>query len=71
MARIKTNRTERITLMLSPEVVRYLVNLAAKREVTSLSAIAEQTIKEHQASFFDISSTEVECTTEIEQLQAA
>jgi hypothetical protein len=66
MARIKTNRTERITLMLSPEVVQYLVDLAAKREVASLSATAEQAFKEHQSSFFDGVSAKVESTTKEE-----
>lgn len=66
MARVKTNRTERITLMLSPDEIKYLMDLAAKREMVSISAVAQQVIKEHQVSFFDRVSTRVEETTEVE-----
>jgi len=67
MARVKTNRTERITLMLSPDDIQYLLDLAAKREMVSISALAQQIIREHQASFFEAQSTKVVETTKVNQ----
>ncbi len=68
MARIKTNRTNRATFMLSDEAIAYLVNLA-ENHGRSVSAIADQVCIEHKnqhSSFFESVSTKVENSNEVE-----
>ena len=68
MARVKTNRTNRATFMLSDEALAYLIDLAESNG-RSVSAIADQVCIEHknqQASFFEADSTKVEYSNEVE-----
>jgi len=51
MARVKTNRTERITLMLAPDTIEYLTEIAKAKSINSVSLVTDQIIKEHQSFF--------------------
>lgn len=51
MAKLKTNRTERITLMLAPETIEYLARLGEQKAISSVSMIADQVINEHRSFF--------------------
>lgn len=70
MARVKTTRTERITLMLAPADVEYLTKVANERGVNSISMVTHQVINEHRSSFFSergnssIQEAEVSATTD-------
>lgn len=71
MARIKTKRTAKITLMLAPETIDYLVQLGSHRAVGSVSEITDLVINEYRSFFSkgDNSSnqeTEVNQTTDLQ-----
>lgn len=70
MARIKTNRTERITLMLAPETIAYLTTLGADKCISSVSMVADQVINEHR-SFFSKGDNSSEQIAQVSQQPAA